>query len=518
MLRARCLFAKHFPTSILSLLLIFSLTACRFVGISTEEDIPPYPFDADRVWKIADSTMRAQKGWMYADTFTRPYYQQTDQHLLWATDRGIDERADTLLGFLKTVETCGLKASSFHLDEISKELETLRTLKPDSCEESEVAQLLGSLDYKLTEAFMRYVYGQRYGYVRPHNLFNNLLPDTPQGEETRYRRIFDIHCERPNDSLFQVAVKALESAEDLNDLLCEVQPQDALYTQMKEALQEAKQKGDEERQRLCTINLERSRWRYNRPSEEKFVWVNLADFMLTAVNRSTDSILTMKVCGGDPKHKTPLLSSKIKRLELNPYWVIPTSIIRNELIPHHLNDSSYYARNKIVAIHNQSGEESHPWLLSEAQLKSGNYSLRQAKGEGNSLGRMIFRFPNDFAVYLHDTNNPSAFSRTVRALSHGCIRLQRPLDLAIFLMDDPDEYTVDMMRIAIGKNPLGERGKKVIEENPDHEGLSGYTYKPSVPVYLDYYTLYPDFKDGQLRSHADYYGYDKEIERILNQF
>lgn len=525
MLYERCQYANHKTSKTLVLpfilTLLFLLNACRYVGIPTEEGIP-YPFNLERTWKAADSTRQAQTGWMYADTYTRPFYQSHTHQLLWATEYGIDERADTLLNYLRTVEKHGLKASSFHVKEIEDGLQKLRALKPDSCEESEVCLLEGQLDYLLSEAYMRYAYGQRYGYIRPHKLFNNLLLDTPEPGSTsdtkKYRRIFDIDCDIPSDSLFNEALEALDDADDLSEFLQDIQPEASLYHRLSEEYQNAVAKGDKERKRLCVINLERSRWRYPRPTEDKYVWVNLADFMLSAVDSKRDSVLIMRVCGGDPKHKTPLLHSHINKLELNPYWVIPTSIIRNELIPRHLNDSSYYTRNNIVAIDKKTGMEIQAWRLTENQLRSGQYTLRQEKGEGNSLGRMIFRFPNDFSVYLHDTNSPGAFNRENRAVSHGCIRVQRPLDLATFLMDDPDEFTIDKVRIAIGQPPLSEKGKKLIENNPETQGMSTYIYKPHIPVYLDYYTLYPSATDGILRSHPDSYGYDKEIERILNQF
>lgn len=527
MLRARCLYADWHKASkalyfLFTLSLFFILSACNTGGILSGVDAIPLPFNPENAWKTADSTMLAQTGWMYADTYTRPHYQQTTPHLLWATEYGIDEKADTLLSILKGVEAHGLSTTSFHVKEIEQHLNTLRAFVPDSCEECEVSRVQGCLDYLLTEAYMRYAYGQRYGYVRPHKLFNNLLLDTPEpGSKAteKYRRIFDIQCDIPEESFFQEAISHLKDDIDgFREFLQEIQPSDELYLKIQQAHQEAKVQGDKEKQRLCAINLERGRWRYQRPTEEKYVWVNLANFMLTAVNTKTDSILTMRVCGGDSKHKTPLLRSEINRLELNPYWVIPTSIIRNELIPHHINDSSYYARNNIRAINNKTKEESDPWLLSAAQLKSGLYTLRQEKGAGNSLGRMIFRFPNDFAVYLHDTNNPSAFNKNVRAVSHGCVRVQHPLDLATFLMDDPDEDLVDRIRIAIGRKPLGEKGKKLMEENPEYEGMKSHTFKPAIPVYLDYYTLYPSPKDGKLNTYPDNYGYDKEIEKILKQF
>lgn len=525
MLRVRCLFANPTKASkVFTILLyfipIFTLNACLSVGNSTDEDDVPYPFAPVQVWHVADSTMKAKNGWMYADTYTRPYYQQQEAQLLWASEWGVDERADTLLNYLRGVEDCGLKLSSFRVEEIERDLKALRALKPDSCEESEVNLLQGRLEYMLTEAYMRYAYGQRFGYVRPHMLFNNLLLDTPEpgSTATRYRKLFALDIDTPSDSLFKEALEALEDADDLSEFLREIQPQEPLYRQFQSAYLQAKAKGEKERMRLCAINMERGRWRYPRPTEDKYVWVNLTDYFLEAVDLERDSVLKMRVCVGDKRHKTPMLGSRINRLELNPYWVIPTSIIRNELIPNHLNDSSYYARNSIVAINNQTKEETQPWLLTANQLKSGTYTLRQEKGAGNSLGRMIFRFPNEFSVYLHDTNNRSAFGNRIRALSHGCIRVERPLDLALFLMDEPDELLVDKIRMAIDKSPLTEKGRKWREDNPDADPIRSYSYNPTVPVYLDYYTLYPNPLTGELETHDDNYGYDKELEKILEQF
>lgn len=530
MLRANCPFAKSGKTSkvltyLITSVLLISVSACRNVGNSFSslfDEVVPLPFNVDLAWGEACATMRGHQGWMYADTYTRPFYETESPQLLWTSEEGVSDKVDTLLYYLREAENCGLKRSNFHLDEIERELQVARAYVPDSCDEASVSRTMGRLDYLLTEAYMRYAYGQRYGYVRPYKLFNNLLLDTPEPgtepTEKKYRKIFALDCDIPSDSLFQEALDALSDADELGEFLGEIQPRLPLYSQLKDAYVKAKASGQQDRMRLCAINLERSRWRYPRPTEDKYVWVNLTDYYLEAVDLKRDSVLKMKVCIGDKRHKTPLLGSRINRLELNPYWIIPTSIIRNELIPNHLNDSSYYARNSIVAVHNQTKEEVQPWLLSAAQLKSGNYTLRQEKGAGNSLGRMIFRFPNEFAVYLHDTNNRSAFANRIRALSHGCIRVEKPFDLAVFLMEDPDELSVDKIRMAIDKAPLSDKGKKWREENPEAEGMKVFSYKPSIPVYLDYYTLYPDPKTGELISHEDNYGYDKEIERILLQF
>lgn len=452
---------------------------------------------------------------MYADAYTRSYYLNKGKYL-WITKRGIDNRADTLLNWLKDVDQIGFNKESFNYTEIVEIAKGIRAYDASS-NNGTLSERLGRLEYKLTEAYMRYAFGQRFGYIKPHRLFNNLLEDDSVNGQVTYRRIFDIDMDIPTDSFFHVATSKIKK-DELGAFLREIQPTSELYNTMLADYKKARANNNEERARLARINMERSRWRYPRPDKGRYLWVNLAGFELTAVDTQKDTAFTMKVCGGDQKHKTPLLYSKITRMELNPYWVIPQTIVRKEIIEQHLGDSAYFARNNIHAINKDTHEEVNPTFLSESQLRSARYTLRQEKGEGNSLGRMIFRFPNQFSVYLHDTNNHNAFLRTVRAVSHGCVRLERPLDIALFLLNYPDEDFTDRLLVSIDKAPKTEKWKKFVEENPEHNPpLSNKAIEPNIPVWLDYYTLYPT-PTGELREHPDTYKYDKEIETLLNQF
>ena len=158
--------------------------------------------------------------------------------------------------------------------------------------------------------------------------------------------------------------------------------------------------------------------------------------------------------------------------------------------------------------------------LSASQLNSGQYVIRQENGGGNSLGRIIFRFPNDYSVYLHDTNTPSAFRLKTRAVSHGCIRLEKPLDLAFFIMENLDSIQQDRIRMEVGKAPLTEWGKKYRAENPptgERPKNRTYPVETNYAVFLDYYTLYPN-REGILEEHPDNYHYDTIIENALDCF
>jgi len=446
---------------------------------------------------------------MYADDFTKTYYTENNP-FIWISRHGIDDRADSLVARLKEIGNHGLVGKGFHLNELEADLTLIKTHSPDI---KDVNQVMGRLEYRLTQDYLRYTAGLRYGFVRPHNLLNNLLPDIGEPKK-RFRVLFDINCDIPKDSFFLHAIDEAKTSDHISSFLREVEPKDSLYTLFQSEYLKATQKGDTTLQRLSYINMERARWRYPRPRGGKYVWVNLAGFELTAVDEAKDTVVSMVVCGGNQSHKTPLLQSAIERVETDPYWIIPMTIIRKEILPRHTGDTTYFHRNHYRIIDKRSGEELNPADVTSSMLTSGRYTVRQDNGAANSLGRLIFRFPNQFAVFLHDTNNHSAFRRKVRAVSHGCVRVARPLDLALFLMEKPDSILEDKIRMAIDLRPKTKWGRKLISENPDAKKLGTYTYPVPVPVYLDYYTLYPD-PDGQLRSHPDVYHYDEEIEKIL---
>ena len=145
--------------------------------------------------------------------------------------------------------------------------------------------------------------------------------------------------------------------------------------------------------------------------------------------------------------------------------------------------------------------------------------MGQHGGAGNSLGRIVFRFPNNFSVYLHDTNNRSAFQRERRTLSHGCIRVEKPFDLAMFIMPDMSEWDADRLRISMDMRPQTERGRAALKKMKDEGVKQPYrlmNYRdvsPRVPVYIIYHTAYPNPETGSVELWPDIYGYDKVIAK-----
>ena len=477
---------------------------------------PQYTLKGEQVWnEIRKNTADMPTG-MYADPYTRQYYA-TKQPLVWLTREGISLQADTLLTFLSKVDEEGFSTNCFQLDSIQ---ELLRRARELDFERNDANKVLGKLEFLLTQAYLRYACGQRFGYIHPRHIFNNLLVDPPAEGEKRtyviYRQLYDHGSEEVTDSFVHHAIEQART-HCISGFLLDIQPTDTIFRQIKTDYQRARQQGDTARTRLARINMERARWRYPHPNKGKYIFVNLAEQELTAMDTDCDTALTMRVCCGNSTHKTPLLHSEVKYVELNPYWVIPQTIVRKEIVPRHVGDSAYFARNNYHAFHKGTKEEVDPTLLTSAELRSAQYTLRQEKGVGNSLGRIIFRFPNNFSVYLHDTNNQGAFQKSDRAISHGCVRVQKPLDLLLFLLDNPTAFYIDRIRMSIDLPPLTPAGRIYQQNHPDTKPLSSIGLSSSIPVWLDYWTLYPN-TNGTLSIHPDKYGYDEVIEKALNAF
>jgi murein L,D-transpeptidase YcbB/YkuD len=157
-------------------------------------------------------------------------------------------------------------------------------------------------------------------------------------------------------------------------------------------------------------------------------------------------------------------------------------------------------------------------------LESGEYLVIQEGGEGNALGRIIFRFDNALSIYLHDTSSRDVFALEDRGVSHGCVRVERPYDLALFVMGERGSkvaerigYSIRADVSALGKprDQLTDQQLEVLDTLRRDMLIGSVKVEPTVPVYILYYTLYPD-KDGSIEEFRDVYGYDKVIAQFFN--
>ena len=237
-------------------------------------------------------------------------------------------------------------------------------------------------------------------------------------------------------------------------------------------------------------NMERWRWM---PSElgQFRVFVNIPEFRLW-IERNGQPEYTTRVVVGTTKNQTPIFSDNIRHLVVNPYWNVPSSILRGEIAPAVLANPGYTDSHNMDLLYN--GSPVSPWSVDWSQVSSSNFPfrVRQRPGASNALGQIKFLFPNKHDVYLHDTPSKSLFSRSYRAFSHGCVRVQDPMAFADALMANEPNISRASLEAMFGSS---ERWV-----NPETQ----------IPVHLAYFTLRVD-TDGTIRSYGDVYGHHEKL-------
>ncbi len=438
-----------------------------------------------------------------SDSYARAHYLNNGS-LLWITRCGVTAQADSLLRYISRVGEIGFSLSKFHVAEISTDLAKMRNL--EFSDDENINKVAARLDYNLTKSFLKYYIGQRYGFVNPKRVLNRLDIDPYDSLRVHYRKLFDVNMENVGNAGSE-HILSMISKDSVAMLLRNCEPEDKLYHRLKTMLPQTSG-GDRER---IFVNMERCRWRQNDNHNDyaKYVVVNIAGYELIAVD--SDSILQMKVVCGSQKTKTPLLNSRFMRMDLNPRWIVPFNIIKHE-ISHHAGDSAYFARNNYYITNRSTGERIDYRSISAAALRSGAYRVTQEGGVGNALGRIIFRFDNNFSIYLHDTSTKNTFGREDRSASHGCIRVEKPYELARFLLADRNEKVLEKIKYSMQANINSDDA--AVDRS---KLLHSLKIEPQVPLFITYYTLYL-MPDGRIRSFSDVYGYDKAIFSRLKSY
>jgi murein L,D-transpeptidase YcbB/YkuD len=240
-------------------------------------------------------------------------------------------------------------------------------------------------------------------------------------------------------------------------------------------------------------NMERWRWEPN-DFGAFHVEVNIPEFQVQIVKDGVP-VHTTRVVVGRPTNQTPIFSNAIQFIVVNPYWNVPPSIAAKEIQPHLINDPNYLASQNMELLSGARVVDASAIDWSTANIN--NYHVRQKPGGLNALGQVKFLFPNDQDVYLHDTPSKSLFARSYRAYSHGCVRVQNPLDFAGALLATNPGITEDTI-----KAQFGDTEKWI-------------TLKTHIPIHLMYFTLRVD-DDGTIRSYGDVYGHNKKLIELLN--
>jgi len=316
--------------------------------------------------------------------------------------------------------------------------------------------------------------GARVVLLRQRLRSSGDLPQAMTGHEQRF------------DSLLQLAVRRFQAR---HGLLADGVVGEATRTELNVPVE----------QRIAQLEVNMERWRWlPRHLENRYLLVNMTGFRLDVMEDDL-SVMHMRVIIGKEYRQTPVFDSDITQVIFNPSWYVPTSIFHKELLPHLLSDSSYLARHDMSI--QDGGDVLDPQKIDWTQYESARfpYTVRQEPGAGNPLGKVKFVLPNHYRVYLHDTSQPHLFAQRDRTFSHGCIRLEKPLALARYLLERESQQKV------------GEVDRYLAKPRTVVVKLS----KP-LPIYLVYWTAWVD-EDGQVQFRDDIYSRDSKMLALLAQ-
>ena len=253
-------------------------------------------------------------------------------------------------------------------------------------------------------------------------------------------------------------------------------------------------------QRVQQIGDSLERWRWL-PNEyvNPALMVNLPEFVLRGYDENHHLDFTMKVVDGKVMgdHDTPVFAHMMKYLIFRPYWNVPVSIIKKELSGHIAKSGVGY-----LAAHNfeTTDNTGHVVSATAAQVEHFAVQVREKPGPKNSLGLVKFMFPNEYDIYLHSTPQPELFERTRRDFSHGCVRVQKPADLAVWVLHRGGGENWDMDKV-----------QEAMQTGPDNHQVN---LKTQIPIVIFYLTANVE-EDGHIHFFDDIYGYDKRLDAVL---
>ena len=235
----------------------------------------------------------------------------------------------------------------------------------------------------------------------------------------------------------------------------------------------------EKRIQQIIINLTRAQW-MPATTDSTYISVNIPDYILS-VYENNNKVFDMPVAVGKEGTNTTIFTGNLNQVVFSPYWNIPVSIVKNEILPKMRTDKNYLASRNMERV---GGSDSLP-------------SIRQLPGKDNSLGKVKFLFPNRYDIYFHDTNAKGVFNQKTRAVSHGCIRLADAEKLANYLLRNDNAWTPEKINTAMNSNK--EQYVKI---------------NKAVPVTITYYTAWVD-ELGNLQFRDDLYGLDTRVGQMM---
>ncbi len=498
---------------------------------------------------------------VYASVMLPRFYEDRRYRPAWSDKERLARQAGDLLKAIRSVELEGLLPSDYHLERIESTMMSIhesrqRGVSPDP-------DILVDLDLLLTDAFLVLGSHLLAGRVNPETIDSEwhamrrqtdlaeLLRravDTDQIEESlanllprqqgyaRMRRALKLYRSiaenggwptLPEDTELLmkdrnervvmlrrrlIMTRDLEPGDTEDDRLFDQEVDQALRRFQKRhgvrvtgivdsGTLAALNVSVEERIRQIELNMERWRWLPQDLGHEHVI-LNIANYELDVVE-GEKTVITLRAVVGKPYRRTPIFSDRITHIVFNPFWSVPHNIATQDILPLVEEDPAYLTERKIRVFKGWSSgaSEIDPATVDWSRVTASNfgYFLRQDPGPQNALGKMVFRFPNKYNVYIHDTPTRELFGHTERSLSAGCIRLENPIELATYLLKEDPKWNRKQIEKAI------RTGKE-----------QTVRLSSPVPVHLLYWTAWAD-EDGTIQFRKDIYNRDETLYGALKE-
>jgi len=243
------------------------------------------------------------------------------------------------------------------------------------------------------------------------------------------------------------------------------------------------------------VNLERLRW-VPVEIESDYLLVNIPEYKLH-IFKDKKLLWETNVVVGKEAKQTTIFKGNISRIMLNPYWNVPNSIINKEILPALKRNSNYLSKNNMEVVSFDGKPVKNSSINWNKYTKNVPFIIRQKPGNNNALGKMKFLFPNSYSIYLHDTPSKGLFDRNDRDFSHGCIRVENPKKLLMYLLENNKTWTK-------------EKVDKVLKTDTE----TGISIQPNMPVYIAYFTAWVD-SDDNLNFRNDVYNLDQKLAKEI---
>lgn len=434
--------------------LFISVSSCK-----KDVDVEAFSTGIQATFQAKDSTAKTTVRNVNAGIYT--LYRSNDFHPLWIAESGNTKNAEDLIKELEALPGEGLPARRYNTAALSEELEAMKKNK----NRKDINAVI-EWDKKLTGLYVQAANDLMYGVLDPEEVTDMWYHDNDTA------LVFDAKDNKfPSLDAYRSRLETYKS----------------LVEQKKTA-------GNDSTSSMIDANLERLRW-LPQSFEETYIMV-VVPRMTMLMKENNKITQQMKVVVGRPDRETPSLNEKVVNIVYNPSWGVPPGIMKKDVIPGLLSKGEGYLDKKNLKVYDRQGNEVDASEVTQENYKS--YIFRQPPSERNALGQVKFNMPNPWDIYLHDTPSKGDFEKEDRYKSSGCVRLERALDLAAYVlkdMDNQDSLNIDEV--------LNAGETKYIN------------LKNKLPVHIVYLTAYDD--GNGLQFYKDIYNKDSELAALLNK-